>query len=293
MKLCLHENLPSFLNGNKVYPINIEISLVGFCNAKCDWCFYKDNTDTEILDHIVLVEFLIKCKEKGVKAISWTGGGEPSLHPQFNDIVRFASGLGFSQGMFTNALGEINYDPSKFDWIRVSKTDRPFNENNLKKLKESCKSVGLNINYIQGDDKTLINALCIAEKLDLDYVQCRPALNLNGDVTTCEVPNIKHSKLLLTDYKFDDAKKFRDYNKCYGYHFVPFLWHNGDYSVCAYHKNDPYFTLGNIYKNSLDEIINNMSNFKATIKSCQICCKNHEINKLVNNLKDIEDINFV
>ena len=291
MKLCVHDKLPRFLNGESIYPINIEISPVGFCNANCSWCFYKGNYDKDILDFDVLAEFLRECSYRGVKAISWTGGGEPTLHPKFSELVDVAHSFGLKQGMFTNALNPITYDPTKFDWIRISKTDKPFDKENLAVLR-SCKSIGLSVNYLS-DDEVVVESLIVADEVGVDYVQCRPTLKTRGCKTSYDMPKIKHPKLIITEYKFNESSQDRQYDKCFGYHFVPFIWHSGDYSVCGYHKGNPNFTIGNIYTDSLFQIVGRLSECVGVIDTCQTCCKNHEINKLINDLKQIDDPCFV
>ena len=42
-------------------------------------------------------------KAIGVTGVEFTGGGEPSIHPHFKEIVRYAKDLGFSLGICTNA----------------------------------------------------------------------------------------------------------------------------------------------------------------------------------------------
>lgn len=287
-KLVIHKQFHDYLQGNNFYPINVEISISGICNAKCSWCFYKNDHSKKLINKEVLLKTINDLECKDVKAITWTGGGEPTCHPYF-DV--FINNTNIKQGLFTNALGTIKYNPNKLEWIRVSKTERDWNVENLKKLRE-CKTLGMCINYI-GNDNEIYDALKIAEELKINYVQVRPALNVGNNPTIIKLPNIQHPLLFLTNYKFEESSKTKNYTKCFGYHFVPFIWENGDVDVCAYQCGKKNYNLGNIYNESIIDILNRRPKNVLVDSNCQICCKNHEINKFINDLDNIEDKDFV
>jgi len=291
LKPALHKEFADYMNGEFAPPINVEVSLTGKCNAQCDWCFYKDSSSVDELDTGDVIYLIASLHEIGSKAITWTGGGEPTLHPDFKEITKFCS-TRLNQGLITNALGEINYDPSLFDWIRVSKTNRDLNIENLVKLRSKCKVVGICINY-KGDDEEVKVILEIAENLKLDYVQVRPALNPNGELTNIAMPNIKHKLLIVSDYKFKDANKAHKYMYCEGFHLVPFIWENGDVDVCGYMRGHKDYNLGNIYKSNILQIMMSSPDYVFVCNSCQVCCKNNELNKLISDLKQIKDVDFI
>jgi len=280
--------LVEYLNGKKIVPINIEISPCGICNADCSWCFYKNQQSHKMIETKTLIKFINESFDLGTKAITWTGGGEPTLHPDFKLLVE---NIKMDQGLITNGLKIPNFNPLLFSWIRVSKTNKDWNLDALNELRK-CKSVGLCINY-QGNEFEVESTLKIVYDLKLDYLQVRPALKLNGDKIKVEKPTISDSKLLITNYKFEESFKEKKYSKCEGFHFVPFLWEDGDLDVCAYKKGNKKYNLGNIYMSSLKTIIDNFPSFVNVERDCQTCCKNHEINSLISVLKEIQDINFV
>lgn len=291
-KLCRHKELNDYLDEKFIVPINIEISPSGLCNADCPWCFYRNKQDNTSIDKDILIKFLHEAKEMGVRAITWTGGGESTLHQNFKEFSECAYKLGLKQGLITNGLNnKIKYRPELFEWIRVSKTNKGWSMKNLEKTRK-CKAVGLCINYI-GNEEEVIKALKIAHGLNIDYVQVRPALKGDGEKTFVKPPKIKDNLLLITDYKFDNAKKDKIYTKCEGYHFVPFIWQDGNVDVCAYQRDNPKFNLGNIYEHSFYEIMINAPKFIEVQRNCQVCCKNHEINTLIHHMRSLEDVEFV
>lgn len=298
LKLASNERFSQFIAGKPVYPINIEISPSNVCDAICEWCFYK-GTHTKpnkgaYIDIGVLETLIKDLRSLDVKAISWTGGGEPTLHPDFKRITDLANDLGFKQGLFTNALHKsgIKYSPEHFTWIRVSNTDRDWNIDNLKSLRDRCKVLGLAVNY-DGNDEVVVRAEEVGEEVNVDYIQIRQALNLRGLITERLPPKFVSSKTFLTTYKFDDSSNPHGYTECYGYHFVPFIWHDGSVDVCGYMKKVEGYSLGNIYDKPIKKIFDEAPRHVPVINTCQVCCKNHEINKSVNAALKLEDREFI
>lgn len=295
LKLTLHKEFNELIQGNKIAPINLEVSPSGMCDSNCPWCFYKDEHKKEFIDVDKLKDALVEFKELGLKAITWTGGGEPTLHPRFTDLTRFVDDLEVEQGLITNALKTPLYDPSLFKWIRVSVTPKGLNMKNLKILRK-CESLGICLNQISGHNP-FIDSLFLnpnsEEEMEVDYIQIRPALNTKGNYSNILKPITNNPLFKITDYKYEDQSEPRQYSKCYGYNFVPFLWEDGELDVCAYHRGNLKYNIGNIYTHSVKHLLGKMPRYVETCDTCQICCKNHEINKTINNAIKIKDVNFV
>ena len=85
----------------------VEIAPTSYCNANCPWCFFKGISVCKRIKDKVMLRVIREMHDFGVKAINWTGGGEPTLHPQFELFVCLAAGLGMKQGLFTNGLRVI------------------------------------------------------------------------------------------------------------------------------------------------------------------------------------------
>lgn len=298
LKLVSSERFTKFMKGEKVYPINMEVSPSHVCNAQCSWCFYagthqKSRQPGAFMPSQMLETLIEDMKKLDVKALSWTGGGEPTLHPDFPERSDQAYELGLKQGMFTNALSGIDYNPEHFDWIRVSNTNHDWNVENLEKLRERTKILGMAVNY-DGDDKAVKHALDIGKFVGVDYVQVRQALALRGLVTDREPPKIDDPRLFITTYKFDDSANPHGYEQCYGFNFAPFVWSNGNVDVCGYHRTtgEPY-TLGNLSAKPLKQILDEAPRSVQVRDDCQVCCKNHEINKVVDLSSKLTDKDFV
>ena len=68
------------------------------------------------------------CKDlvdMGVKAINWTGGGEPTLNPHLKDAIKYCGSNGIKMGMFTNGALMDRFDlfetlVDNMTWVRFS-----------------------------------------------------------------------------------------------------------------------------------------------------------------------------
>jgi hypothetical protein len=207
-------------------------------------------------------------------------------------MVAISREFGLEQGLFTNALATPKYDPATLSWIRVTMTDKPYNVEAIKKLRE-CKTLGFAFNYAGNqDDLYLVQTLDLAVRVNADYVQVRPALKFHGETVDIRPPRIEHPLLWVTDYKFDEAKRKHPYTECVGYKFVPFVWEDGNIDVCSYMRKHEGYTLGNLYQDDLKTILDRAPPYVPVIEQCQVCCRNHEFNMRVHESKKLEDRNF-
>lgn len=296
-KLARNPAFAKFIAGEKIPPINVEVSVSHVCQRTCQWCFYAGTHEkmgpNSIMETEVAMKLLFEMRLMGCKAVTWTGGGEPTLHPDFHALVNFAALQGLSQGLFTNGFRRPKYDAAKLDWIRVSNTDKDWPVENMKLIREKAKAMGMAVNYV-GDDAVVYRALDVGREVGVDYVQVRPALNLRGLVTDRQPPEVKDPLLHITEYKFQDCPNPHGYSNCYGFHFTPFVWHDGDVDVCGYHrKKGPPYTIGNLYRQGFTGIMENAPRHVPVCSTCQVACKNHEINKLINASSEVVDCNFV
>jgi MoaA/NifB/PqqE/SkfB family radical SAM enzyme len=243
------------------------------------------------MDITMALALIDELQSMGVPALTWSGCGEPTLHPQFSTMVKRAAAL--NQGMFTNALLYPEYDPSHFDWIRVTVVPgRALNLDNLRKLREA-KTLGLCCNVGPDDDDEICKTLDAAKKIGADYVHVRPVLLTEGQSWEVRRPTIDDPLLVYDEGKFSDPYCERNYRECRGFHFSPFVWFDGEVTICAYLKGNPAYSLGNLRNTSFNKIMMTAMDFAPVIRDCQVNCKNHEANELTNAAMKIRDPNFV
>lgn len=104
-KLLHHgDRVRSMLAGLTVFPVSVEMDLSNVCNHGCPWCsfngFRQDNWVHFPTDRAL--SLLEELRGHGVQSITFTGGGEPLVHPSAAQILRHAADLGFAFGVVTN-----------------------------------------------------------------------------------------------------------------------------------------------------------------------------------------------
>ncbi|MDQ7982484.1 radical SAM protein [Paraburkholderia sp. SARCC-3016] len=98
-----------WLDASLPFPLVLEIELTSICNWHCDFCYnvwkvsddYTPHLDERHLPLTVARSILDEAHANQCMRIRFSGG-EPTLHPQFDEIVQYAGSLGFRIEVFTN-----------------------------------------------------------------------------------------------------------------------------------------------------------------------------------------------
>jgi len=107
-------------------PMSINLDLTTACNYRCDHCVDMDILNTGIrYDDDKLEDALARLAERGLKSVIVIGGGEPTVYPRFERIVRHMKSLGLKVGVVTNGsrMDVIRDVADAFepeDWVRLS-----------------------------------------------------------------------------------------------------------------------------------------------------------------------------
>lgn len=114
------------------------IAITNYCNLKCPYCFADDmicekNKTMNIEDYVKILKYLTETnKEHHIGII----GGEPTLHPQFKEILIESNHCGITNNvnftLFTNGIELEQYIPYIGDKIKIL-----INCNNLFDIKQS------------------------------------------------------------------------------------------------------------------------------------------------------------
>jgi len=100
-------------------PITADIFLTDYCNNRCPYCTYARYGETNgryirFDDFTDYVEILL---DMGVKAVVLTGGGEPTLNPDFLKITRWLEDSNVPYGINTNFNRYVEFSPN---YLKVS-----------------------------------------------------------------------------------------------------------------------------------------------------------------------------
>lgn len=212
-------------------PISINLDLTTACNFECDHCVDLDILNTGIrFDHDQLLSSLELMTERGMKSVIVIGGGEPTLYPKFEEIIRFMKNLGLQIAIVSNGTGndkiaKVADCMDGQDWVRLSLdsgTDPTFQamHNPRKKitLEQICAKVPairranpdvtVGFSYIVTWVGAEINDTSIVENLheitgatklardnEFSYISFKPFLT-RDELNNAEVIDIRHQKNL-------------------------------------------------------------------------------------------------
>ena len=87
-KMMFHlDRLQQYLEEGDTWPIFMEVNLTNRCNMKCEWCIssncHEARDGSKGIRYPNLYRFMLDFKDYGGKAITFSGGGEPTFYPEF------------------------------------------------------------------------------------------------------------------------------------------------------------------------------------------------------------------
>lgn len=334
-KMLYHiDRLYEYLYKGDTYPTVIEANLTNKCNLSCYWCINENyHTNVDKLDKDRFINFLKEFYDKGGQDVTFTGGGEPTQHPDFEFITKEASKIGLNLALITNGIYNKKYNDiigRVFEWARFSLdiVDKVKYKkwkgvdgvdivlSNLKQLKEYDIQTNINTNITNNHTlQDIINLSKLTPEYST-YIQFRPVIPryfkndksyINEDIWEwLDNYKIGRDYVKLSNDKLDDLETGNQFpfSVCDGHFFNPVLDANGNLCVCMYHPNDERFVFGNIYKNTFEEIWKSEKR-KSVIdfvrkldygNECQMCCKLTEINKFldfINHPEKNKDCHFL
>lgn len=125
--------------GGQSVPPHVQIILSDLCNQDCNFCAYRaesglnaagfgevvngkwTHNPRRMLPTEVAIGVLDDAAQAGVQAVQFTGGGEPTVHPDHLAIIGHAQSLGLATGLVTNGVRIAEDDVfSRLSWVRVS-----------------------------------------------------------------------------------------------------------------------------------------------------------------------------
>lgn len=166
-KLIRAENV---FMGNKISPLHIRIMVTNKCNASCEWCCYKDVDRKEELSIKELKDIIDYFYVIGTRAITFSGGGEPTIHPQVDEMLMHAKDKGIDCGIVTNGILwckkglDLEIPNKALTWARISviETLGNYNTNMIINFAENLKDVDIGISFVapKGANVALAADIC-------------------------------------------------------------------------------------------------------------------------------------
>jgi len=116
-------------------PVLVEVDPSNACNHACNFCLSSyihfdkfKGTETfsrALMDRDVLMNLCKDFVDMGVRAVNWTGGGEPTLNKHLKEAIEYCGHHGIKMGMFTNGTLFDKWDMfdtlvENMTWVRIS-----------------------------------------------------------------------------------------------------------------------------------------------------------------------------
>jgi radical SAM protein with 4Fe4S-binding SPASM domain len=90
-------------DSNRLLSIRLETNRS--CNLRCRYCYARSGEDSrKVADFNVLKRIISEAKKLGIKSVVVIGGGEPTLYPDFKELISYIDSLGIIPLVFTNTV---------------------------------------------------------------------------------------------------------------------------------------------------------------------------------------------
>ena len=208
------ENVIQFLETENAPPVLVEVDPSNACNHGCYFCISSyihlpesKNLETfnrSIMNKQVLMGVCEDMVEMGVKAVNWTGGGEPTLNPHLKEAITYMGSNNIPMGMFTNGVLLDKFDlfdtlvdnmtwvrvsvdagrEKTYNWIRRPPKNQDWNKmrQNLSRLievnNEKGKKIDIGVGMVITPDtwEEIVDYAEAFKDFDLDYCQFKPEI---------------------------------------------------------------------------------------------------------------------
>lgn len=277
----------NLVNDKFQMPVVFEIDASNACQNDCDFCMFAFHIKKHRV-HLSMDTFrkaIWDFYRSGVRAVTFTGGGEPLMNPSIRAMIEYADHLGMKVGLVTNGifLDRVFDLSDKLEYVRVSidcaspQTYRATKHtdnfypiiNNIKKLTAMGKTdVGISFVITDQNHDEIDAFYDLAKHLNVHYAQIKPELK-DCDMEA-QTKDVDRGKFFVTErYNIDQTSL----TACKIAGLIGVLNATGDVYYCCIHRGKDEFKIGNINDQSLLEIYTRRAQFKPNLKMCGGSCR--------------------
>jgi MoaA/NifB/PqqE/SkfB family radical SAM enzyme len=282
--------LQAVVRGETAPPVTVEIDPTNVCNHRCQWCVSTMSHNGEQFTLEQFVRLIGDIARLGAKSVVLKGGGEPTLHKQFNAMMRKVADAGLAPGVITNGTMPWPDTPrillETADWVRISLDAATAETHRLIHGARDFQRIVRNISFLtENARRTLVGLNFVAEprnhreirdfaklgrSLGAAYVAIRcvfdPTVRLDRAVREEMRRQIEAAKSLADEGFRVLAGNFSDahldagpdrpfpYRRCLGPNLVGIIGGDGEVFACCFLRGNPAFSLGNVHRQGFDEI---------------------------------------
>jgi len=256
-------------HGNLDPPMTVDIELSWQCNHRCLFCAYLDQHRREFLPVDVFERIVAFCREKRVPWVLLSGGGEPTLHPQFGDLLEILGAAkqryvlytnGSRLGRYAGRLRQCGYLRVSLDAARAETYAKVHSvpEGEFKRIVENLRAIrrahegmviGLSFVVVRANLEETHAVVRLAESLHLDTVLFRTDINERGSAAIAK-PESKRVNVAWRDAQEHSAHRSRH---CYGSALKMVIDAGGTQTVCC-RLRDRDHVIGNVAERDIEEL---------------------------------------
>jgi MoaA/NifB/PqqE/SkfB family radical SAM enzyme len=327
------DRLAAWSRGQTPAPVTVEWDLSNRCSLGCQDCHFA-HTHTlgpwatklrtlpmafdqggDLADIGLVERALGELTNAGVKGIVWSGGGEPTLHPEWQRAVACASAHGLQQGMYTlgghlvpgsaallaehAAFVVISLDAADAETYAREKNVAPTRFeaacSGVVRLSGGKAAIGVSFLLHAGNYQRVNDMLALTRQLGATYATLRPAIRFSADRPgvpsddrswiTDAVPLLRHVAE-EPDVELDVTRflAYRDwqghgYSACQGIRLNATITPDGRVWVCPNRRGMPGSCLGDLRAESFGAIWARHPASFAVNEGCRVMCRLHSVNE--------------
>jgi MoaA/NifB/PqqE/SkfB family radical SAM enzyme len=225
--------LENIVKGEDCFPVHMHLGLVNYCNHHCIFCYaQRQQTRKQQICRERLLEIITEMRTLGLKAVTVCGSGEPTLHPNFYNIIDDMHSLGLEIGLFTNGslltskmtamlaavatfvrFSFTGGTPAIYNAVHRSSEFIKVTEN-LRKLIQSrgtnlFPSIGIQFVLTSYSQEGILLAAAQAKELGADYFAIKPCLDPpQNNINTKNTISMQRVNDLICEIKLMEDSNF-------------------------------------------------------------------------------------
>lgn len=335
------DRLAQWRAGAKPAPVTIEWDLSNRCSLGCQACHFAHThsrgpwtvrdrrlpmafeSTGDLADTALVTRALREVADAGVQAVVWTGGGEPTLHPDWENIVRAARGAGLQQGMYTLG-GHLNAcEPQVLkclmtwivvsldavdvhNYVREKGSGARFDAacDGIRRLSRAPGNAVVGVSFLlhQRNWTHARDMIALARELGASYTTFRPSIHFHADAPSQPSDSrawINDAMPLLLELEREsdveiDPGRFLEYHgwsghgyeTCYGVRLNTTITPDGRVWLCPNRRGVAGSCLGDLRDESFADIWARHPGRYAVDDGCRVMCRLHAVNQTLSAIEE-------
>lgn len=326
------DRINAIRNDSIAGPVHVQIILSDLCNQACHFCAYRDPNYTSsklfhvdgnynpnrMLPYDKVIEILDDCKELGVRAIQLTGGGEPTIHPKFGEIIQEINKRGFKWGLVTN--GVRPQDLSTASWVRVSldaatagtySRIRGVDEAAFRRAQATVSKWKTGVGFVVTPEnwQEVLNGAKLAKSLGASNIRIGAQFSADGEDLFKgfreDVSALVKQAMSLSDSNFEVINRFSEkmedlaqgrpnYKRCGYQYFTTYIGADQNLYRCCIYAYNPRGLIGSIKGRRFKDVWREVASADFKKFNAQGCerCQFNTINRAINDVIEHDESEY-